>query len=487
VRRLATGTALSIVALPALLALPALPAASTPTAAPHPVKAAEQTLALGSFAQPAGGVRASVAKEAPSREHTAGRVTRSLHLRRDSTDSFSAVAVTWPLQKSLGEVTLKVRARQVAGWTSWRTAQDDQGHTATGRETRTGSGLVWLGPSKGVEVQVVGEDGKAPRDVRVQLIDPGTSAADANSGGRSRRDTADASPSGQPGPDTLWNRAQWGADESKMTWTPEYSSTIKAGFVHHTVQSTSYSPAEVPAMIRADYQYHAVTRGWGDIGYNFLVDYFGRVWQGRAGIYSRPVIGAHTGGFNSYTFGIAIIGDFSRYSVPPAVTSAISKTFAWKLAASDRDPVGYTQLTSTGGASRYPAGTVVTKPVIMGHRDVGATACPGEYAYKLLPGIRTTTKQLMVTGATDGGPTGAWPLVNDQIFAYAGSSRVINGSDAQARYRPYIAAIQREAGVPQTSRYDSATVHAVSRWQGLVGLSRTGITDRRTWETMTVR
>ncbi len=485
-RRLATGTALSIVALPILLAVPV---ATKPTVKPHPVKAAQQTLSLGSFAAPAKDVRASVAKEVASPERPDGRSTRSLLVRKDATNSFSAVAVTWRTQKGLGDVTLKVRGKQAKGWSSWRTANDDAGHTPTGRETRSGSGLVWLGPSTGVDVQVIGEDGKAPSDVQVQLINPGTSAADANPGGsQPPRDTANASHSSYPGPDILWNRAQWGADESKMTWTPEYSSTLKAGFVHHTVQATSYTPAEVPGMIRADYQYHAVTRGWGDIGYNFLVDYFGRVWQGRAGTYSRPLIGAHTGGFNSYTFGIAIIGDFSRYSVPSAVNTAISKTFAWKLAASDRDPTGYTQLTSSGGGtSRYAAGVTVTKPVIMGHRDVGSTACPGEYSYVHLPAIRTAVKGYMNTGANDGGPTGAWPLVGDQIFAYQGSARVINGSDAQASYRPYITAIQREAGAPQTGRYDSATVNAVLRWQGLVGLPKNGVTDRRTWETMAVR
>lgn len=92
------------------------------------------------------------------------------------------------------------------------------------------------------------------------------------------------------------------------------------------------------------------------------------------------------------------------------------------------------------------------------------------------------------TGAADGGPTGAWPLTGDQIFAAQGSSRVVNGvATAQAAHRPSIAAIQREAGVGQTSRYDGSTVTAVARWQGLVGLPRTGIVDANTWRVMTVR
>jgi len=103
-------------------------------------------------------------------------------------------------------------------------------------------------------------------------------------------------------------------------------------------------------------------------------------------------------------------------------------------------------------------------------------------------GWRSTYFGFVVTGSTDGGPTGAWPLVGDQIFAAQGSARVINGiSAAQARYRPYIMAIQREAAVAQTGSYDSATVNGIYRWQRLVGLPAIGIVDSRTWQVMTVR
>ncbi|MGB9376588.1 MAG: N-acetylmuramoyl-L-alanine amidase [Mycobacteriales bacterium] len=388
-RRLVTGTALSVAIVPLLLAFPV---ATRPTAAPHPVAASQETLKLGSFAAPAAGIQASVATEAPSALHRAGRATSSLYVKRDTTKPFSAVAATWRADDGLGEVTFKVRAKQASGWTAWRNGDDDAGHTATGRETRKGSGLVWLGPSTGVELQLTGEAGKTPSDVQVDLINPGTSAADANPAGNQPRDTAHADV-GRP---AILTRAQWGADERIMTWTPEYSSTIKAGFIHHTVQSNNYTAADVPAMIRADYQYHAVSRGWGDIGYNFLIDYFGRIWQGRAGDINRPTVGAHTGGFNTDTFGIAIIGDTTTHGIGSPVTAGISRVFAWKLAQYHRDPLGTTQLTSTGGGtSRYPAGTVVTKPVIMGHRDVGQTDCPGTYAYPQIPGIRNTVNLLM--------------------------------------------------------------------------------------------
>jgi uncharacterized protein with LGFP repeats len=80
------------------------------------------------------------------------------------------------------------------------------------------------------------------------------------------------------------------------TSAPRYSSTIYAGWVHHTVNANDYSSAEVPGIIRSIYAYHMQGRGWSDIGYNFLVDRFGRLWEGRSGGIDRPVIGAHTWG-----------------------------------------------------------------------------------------------------------------------------------------------------------------------------------------------
>ncbi|MDP9239601.1 MAG: N-acetylmuramoyl-L-alanine amidase, partial [Actinomycetota bacterium] len=305
-RRIATTAMLSVLAVPALLAIPVT---TLPSPKAHPVKPSEQLLMLGSFDRPVAGALADA---------KAARGAPTLSVRKEATRGFSAVAVTWAADKGLGPVTVQVRAKQGSTWTSWRTAGvDDQSPPARG-EKRLGSDLVWLGQSRGIDVSVTsagGKTGKSPRDVAVRLIDPGTSAADANPGGRKPHSQASADPT-RP---TIYLRDQWGADESIMSWPPEYNDTIKAGFLHHTVQATSYTAAQVPAMIRADYQYHAIGRGWGDIGYNFLVDYFGRIWQGRAGNVALAAVGAHTGGFNTDTFGIAMIGDYSRYYAPAAV------------------------------------------------------------------------------------------------------------------------------------------------------------------------
>ena len=80
-----------------------------------------------------------------------------------------------------------------------------------------------------------------------------------------------------------------------MAWTPSYG-RIQVGFVHHTVDTNSYVASDVPAMIRGIYAYHAQTLGWGDIGYNFLIDRFGRTWEGRLGGMDRPGVGGKTYG-----------------------------------------------------------------------------------------------------------------------------------------------------------------------------------------------
>lgn len=476
-RRLATGTVLSLVALPALLILPV---ANRPSPAPHPVPATEQAVALGSFDRPALGVAGA---GAGSTRRTA---SRSLQVRVPRTRRFAAVAVTWRSDPALVSIRVSVRGRQGSRWSAWQSAATEEEGTPAAGQSHSGSDLVWLGWSTGIEARVTGAGGRSPQDVQLRLIDPGTSSADASAGLPAPRDSATAASTRPP----INSRATWGADEQMMTWPPEYSTTIKAGFVHHTVQANGYAAADVPAMIRSDYYYHAVTRGWGDIGYNFLVDRFGRLWQGRAGDPNQAAIGAHTGGFNNFTFGVGMLGTFSTTPVPYGTRAAIDNLFAWKLSTYGRDPLGYTELTSTGGGtSMYPAGVTVIKPVIMGHRDVGATDCPGYYAYQIIPTIRAEVMKLVpVTGATDGGPTGPWPLIGSQVFATAGSSRVINGvPDSQAGYRLDIMTIQREAGAAMTGRYDSATWPRVQHWQALVGLPQTGVVDKLTWDTMAVR
>ncbi|HEX6921570.1 MAG TPA: FG-GAP-like repeat-containing protein, partial [Actinomycetes bacterium] len=210
---------------------------------------------------------------------------------------------------------------------------------------------------------------------------------------------------------------QWGADERLRSSPPAYSSTIKGGFVHHTDGANGYASADVPKIIRGIYAYHTKSNGWSDIGYNFLVDRFGRLWEGRYGGMDRPVIGAHTGGFNDDTFGISAIGNYDTAAAPSAMVTSIARLMAWKLSLHYRNPNGTMTLTSTGGGtSRYSAGTVVTKPAISGHRDMGYTACPGRYLYSYMSTIRSKAVAYLAVG-----------LVNPSVSVTTTSARVRSG------------------------------------------------------------
>jgi len=140
------------------------------------------------------------------------------------------------------------------------------------------------------------------------------------------------------------SRAGWGADESLRRHAPEYSDTVKAAFVHHTVQANSYAPSESAALIRADYVYHVRSRGWNDIGYNFLVDRYGRVFEGRYGGVTKAVLGAHAGGFNTDTTGVALLGTFTTARAPAGMVAALERLLAWKLDLTHVDPLGLTAL-----------------------------------------------------------------------------------------------------------------------------------------------
>ncbi|MBL7184384.1 MAG: N-acetylmuramoyl-L-alanine amidase [Anaerolineae bacterium] len=174
-------------------------------------------------------------------------------------------------------------------------------------------------------------------------------------------------------------RSGWGANESYMTWPPEHHPVRKI-IVHHTV-TQNYEP-DPPATIRAIYYYHAVTLGWGDIGYNYLVDWQGSIYQGRYG--GLDVIGAHAGGYNCGSIGISAIGSYGNtvppeppsVEPPPALLDAITDLAAWECSRS---------LINPNESSHFVDMTINN---IAGHRDYSQTACPGDYLYAELPYLR---------------------------------------------------------------------------------------------------
>jgi hypothetical protein len=184
-------------------------------------------------------------------------------------------------------------------------------------------------------------------------------------------------------------RAQWGADEAMRRCGPDYAPALKMAFVHHTVNSNSYSQDEADDIIRGIYAYHVQGRKYCDIAYNFLIDRFGRIYEGRFGGIDQPVIGGHAMGFNTASTGVAAIGTFTSERPPRKVVTAFKRLLAWRLDVAHLRPTGTTIMTSGGGSSqKFERGEQVQLSVISGHRDTGLTECPGGKLYEKLPAIR---------------------------------------------------------------------------------------------------
>lgn len=184
-------------------------------------------------------------------------------------------------------------------------------------------------------------------------------------------------------------RTQWRADETKRDPHAHYAQGVTAVFIHHTDTPNGYDCADVPRTLRNLYTGQTRDQRWGDLGYNFLVDKCGTIYEGRAGGTDRPVVGSHTLGFNQGTTGIAAIGTFGRGTpVPAAMERAIAALAAWKLGLNGIEPTSKVRLTSTNDKSRYTKGTSSEFDAISGHRDGYATNCPGEALFARLPAIR---------------------------------------------------------------------------------------------------
>ncbi|MGH3545713.1 MAG: peptidoglycan recognition protein family protein [Mycobacteriales bacterium] len=376
----------------------------TPKQRSSDTPAGSQTLSLGSADAPARGAIAQLTQPAgvplaqgvTSTDETPNRVLRSTG---NTEKPFSAVGVSWTYrQASVTSVALRTKSDTDVPWSAWHSTTAE----ATGRTSeRDGTGVIWTGPAVAVDVVVTSLERTAARDVRVGLIDPGRRAGDADTSGITTK--ASEKTSTQAGDSTLEvaSRAQWGADEKLMTWTPEYAPEISAVVVHHTATTTEYTPEQVPAILRSIYRYQAVERGWGDIGYNIIVDKFGHAWEGRAGGIDKAVIGAHAQGFNAETSGIALIGNYVTAPPTEAALETLGRSIAYKLGRQDIKPTDTVRLTA-GSGPRYPRGEVINVPAVIGHEAVGRTACPGVQLDAALPALRARAAALI---GTVSGPT----------------------------------------------------------------------------------
>ncbi|MEV6058020.1 peptidoglycan recognition protein [Streptomyces sp. NPDC052107] len=410
-------------------------------------------------------------------------------LPRTSTQQFSLVGVSWTgaVKRLDGTAQVRTRSLDSGAWSAWHDLEvniDPPEHP--GAKMRGASEPLWVGPSDGVQAQVVHKDGTTgalPKGLEVNLVDPGvvTDAeakttepaafvAEASSPAATPTDGTTASPtdgqsstspaptdptspaatdttatatgsasaSGSPSASTsaspspsvttpsappstvpeppITSRADWGADESLSPDPSEYNADVKAVFVHHTDGANDYSCADSASIVRGIYAYHTQVNGWNDIGYNFLVDKCGTIFEGRKGGVDLPVLGAHTYGWNRESTGIAVLGEYTSTSASDAALASIARVAAWKLGQYGADPAGTVQLNAGASQQNYfgtsfTAGTAYTFQRISAHRDGYNTQCPGNSLYAQLPTIRAwaagPVQGLKVTSVSGAGLSGS--------------------------------------------------------------------------------
>jgi len=365
-------------------------------------------------------------------------------LYRPDVRRFSLVGVIWdnPETELYGRVEVRTREAGGGHWSGWQdvethnhehAADPDTAERSSGR-VRGSTAPLWVGDSDGVEVRVRADgDGRTlgareplPAGLRLELVDPGTAPAEPVEPAQpeqprtrdmrapetqteyateipalTRQQTEEEArllqgeqgerrvkPFIGPRP-RIVTRHGWGADEKLRERGFVYTKKVKAAFVHHTASGNKYWCTQVPSLIRGIYRYHVLSSGWRDIGYNFLVDRCGNIYEGRAGGVAKPVMGAHTLGFNTDSMGIAVLGTFVSSKPSKAAVGAIARLTAWKLGLFGANPNGKTYLKS-GGGNLYPKGKNVRLNVISGHRDGFATECPGRLLYGRLGSARLT-------------------------------------------------------------------------------------------------
>lgn len=191
-----------------------------------------------------------------------------------------------------------------------------------------------------------------------------------------------------PAPVSLWPavvpRSVWDPEDRLLPADPpELSSSVERVFVHHTAVFPRYAAEDSASLVSRICRQHMEERGFSDIAYNFLIDRYGVVFQGRAGGILRPVVGAHAVGFNQRSAGIALLGDFETDEVPAATAEALIRLTAWLCLWHGIDPLGRSSQLSTGGATtRYAEGREIDLPTILGHRETGkGTPCPGRHMF----------------------------------------------------------------------------------------------------------
>ena len=282
---------------------------------------------------------------------------------------FNLVGLHWR-----GPGSVRFRTRSLAGgWSAWEAAApeaEDQPDAGTGERSRTEGWRLgnpwWVGPSNRIEYRLRGKVTK----LRAYFVWSPAAGVPART----------LQKAGAP---AIVPRSGWNADEKIRRASPSFAPVLRLALVHHTAGANGYTAAQSPAIVRAIELYHVQGNGWNDIGYNFLVDRFGQVFEGRYGGIERNVVGAHAEGFNTGSVGVAVLGEYGSLPVAQKARDALAALLAWRLDVAHIDPATTLSVLS-GGNARFPAGLPVFLRTVSGHRDTGFTDCPGNALYGIL-------------------------------------------------------------------------------------------------------
>jgi hypothetical protein len=350
--------------------------ASGPPTAPRPRSGEAATPSTGAFRWRDPNAQASLAGQSTTDLTYTSAVC-------ESPGQFNALGAL--LTGSASRIELRASSDGDA-WTDWRDVTEP-GETA--RDGRRASALLTGTGWRFAQYRVTVSGGQPSPDVELVLVDSAT-------GGRveplSAEPAASAQVAGQP---AIISRAGWGCDENLPAnngvspWPPEYR-TIQKGIIHHTATSNDYPDA--PAVVRAIYYYHAITLEWADIGYNYLVDRWGNIYEGRAG--GRGVVGGHALQYNWGSVGVACLGNFNDATPTAEMLNALASVVAWSC--SGIDPRGQAWFVDD------------VYPNVGGHRYFMSTECPGTNLYASLPALRDRVQAKMscAAGAAAAAPAG---------------------------------------------------------------------------------
>jgi hypothetical protein len=349
-----------------------------------------RALALGAAA----GLSSVVAGAAPAWGRGGGSLTRSFGLAVPRaafagpgrvTDVLRAPArfdLLGVVGADRGGLGLEVRVRALRGaWSPWVPLGAGHDHRPDAGTGAHASDPVWAGGADELQLRAARRPARA---LSVRFVAVSAQVRRVVRGPRAHASQLGAAP-------VIIPRGAWGGDGVTPRAAPGYGD-VQVAFVHHTVSANDYGPEDSAGIVLSMAKYHRDVNGWNDLGYNFVVDRYGQIFEGRAGGVDQAVIGAQAQGYNSHSTGIANIGTFTAVGQTDAALDALSRLIAWKLPLHGAPVVGQVTLTSAGGEdNRYRSGTPVVFQRISGHRDGDATACPGDALYAQLPALRQRT------------------------------------------------------------------------------------------------